>query len=186
MTFFDKHEKTFTRFATVFSKLFEIAYFIAAAGCVVALVLAAVDPAGFLAGVEPREEISAQGFSLVISNDQRQLLPGALQIFLIEAALSTGLMGMVFRNVNLVLRKSQDKTPFQKDNVRMLREIGFFFISIAVVQLIFCGVAVLVLGPDRAEVSAGAANFVTGLLMLCLSQCFALGVRMQQDVDGLV
>ena len=68
----------------------------------------------------------------------------------------------------------------------MLGEIGIFFIAIVVVQWIFCGIAVLVLGPDKAEVSAGAGDLVTGILLLCLAQCFALGVQMQQDVDGLV
>ena len=67
-----------------------------------------------------------------------------------------------------------------------MREIGIFFISIAVVELIMSSVAVLVLGPEMAEVSANMGGFIVGVLMLCLSQVFALGQKMQEDVDGLV
>lgn len=192
MRFFDAHEKTFTKIATILSRILEIAYTIGMVSMIVALVLVLADPVlpGQLASLE---ELSSRGFSLVISDAQGNLLPGALPVFFIESALSLGLMTMVFRNVNLILRTSQGltkfskgPTPFQKDNVRMLREIGIFFISITVVQWVFCGVAMLVLGPENAEVSAGMGDLVTGILMLCLSQCFALGARMQQDVDGLV
>lgn len=192
MTFFDTHEKTFTKIATILSKILEIAYCVAMICIVVLLVLVLVDPA--LPGrPAPLMELTSRGFSLVISDAQGDLLPGALPVFLLDCALSLGLMFMVFRNVNLILRTSQGQTkfakgatPFQKDNVRMLREIGFFFVGIVVVQWVFCGVAMLVLGPENAEVSAGMADLVTGILMLCLSQCFALGEKMQRDVDGLV
>lgn len=192
MTFFDTHEKTFTKFATILSRILEIAYFAAMICVAVMLVLVLVNPA--LPGrLGPLEELASRGFTLVISDAQGNLLPGALPVFLTDCALSLGLMAMVFRNVNLILRTSQGqtkfsqgKTPFQKDNVRMLREIGFFFGGIVVVQWIFCGIAMLVLGPENAEVSAGMGDLVTCILMLCLSQCFALGARMQQDVDGLV
>ena len=192
MPFFDTHEKRITKIATILSRILEIAYCGAMICVVVMLVLVLVDPA--LPGrLGPLEELASRGFSLVISDAQGNLLPGALPVFLIDCALSLGLMTMVFRNVNLILRTtqgltkfSQGKTPFQKANVRMLREIGIFFIAIVVVQWIFCGIAVLVLGPDKAEVSAGAGDLVTGILLLCQAQCFALGVQMQQDVDGLV
>ncbi|NBI17381.1 hypothetical protein D1841_11695 [Neglecta sp. X4] len=192
MTFFDTHEKRVTKIAAILSKILEIAYFAAMICVVVMLVLVLVDPA--LPGrLGPLEELSSRGFSIIIADSQGKLLPGALPVFFIEAALSLGLMSMVFRNVNLILRTSQGQTkfskgatPFQKDNVRMLREIGLFFIGITVVQIALCGIAVLVLGPENAEVSAGASDLITGILMLCLSECFAAGARMQQDVDGLV
>lgn len=196
MTFFDKHAEALTKFAAVLTKIFSILYSIGAVCMVVILLLmlaGPLAPGNFVWGAKPLEELSSQGFSLVITDGQGNLLPKALPILFVEAAISLGLMAMVFRNAHLILRTtqgltkfSQGKTPFQKANVRMLREIGFFFIGIAAVQVVFCGIAVLALGPDKAEVSAGAGDLVTGILMLCLAQCFALGVQMQQDVDGLV
>lgn len=196
MTFFEKHAETMTKFATVFTRIFSIAYFVGAVTMIVAFVLVLVDPllpGQLVWGEEPLEELSVRGFSLVITDSQGKLLPGALPLFLLEGALSLELMGWVFRNVYLILRTTQGltkfskgETPFQKDNVRMLREIGIFFISITVVQAVFCSIAMLMLGPENAEVSMGAGDLITGILMLCLSQCFALGTRMQQDVDGLV
>ncbi len=196
MTFFNKHAEAFTKFATVLTRFFSIAYFIGAVCMAAALVLVLLNPLApgeFMQNTQPMEELSSRGFSIIIADSQGSLLPGALPVFFIEAALSLGLMGWVFRNVNLILRTSQGltrfsqgKTPFQNDNVRMLREIGLFFIGITVVQIALCGIAVLVLGPENAEVSAGASDLITGILMLCLSQCFARGEKIQQDVDGLV
>lgn len=196
MTFFNKHAEAFTKFATVLTRFFSIAYFIGAVCMAAALVLVLLNPLApgeFMQNTQPMEELSSRGFSIIIADSQGKLLPGALPVFFIEAALSLGLMSMVFRNVNLILRTSQGQTkfskgatPFQKDNVRMLREIGLFFIGITVVQIALCGIAVLVLGPENAEVSAGAGDLITGILMLCLSQCFARGEKIQQDVDGLV
>ncbi len=195
MHFFDKHAKTLTKFVTALTKIFSIAYGVGTVCLAVALVLVLIDPLPdpLAWGGEPFEEVSCRGFSLAINDGQGQPLPGALPLFLAEAALSLGLMSMVFRNVNLILRTtrgltkfSKGATPFQKDNVRMLREIGLFFVGITVVQAAFCGIAMLGLGPENAEVSAGATDLVTGILMLCLSQCFAQGEKMQQDVDGLV
>lgn len=196
MTFFDKHAEALTKIATLLTRLFSIAYFFGAACMAVALVLALIippAPGGLIWGAQPVEELSSGGFSIAISDGQGAPLPSALPVFFVEAALSLILMAMVFRNAHLILRTAQGKTksskgrtPFQKDNVRLLREIGLFFIGITVVQMAFCGIAVAMLGPENAEVSAGAENLVTGVLMLCLAQCFALGERMQQDVDGLV
>lgn len=187
-----------TKAATILSKLFEIGYNILAVGLMLGLVLFAVDKGFGLAELvqgdpEIGETLSVHGFSIGISNPNGSLNGTAMIIFLITGAMVTELMAWVFRNVNLILRTSQGetkfskgKTFFQKDNVRMLREIGIFFIAITVVQFTMSSIAVMLLGPEFAEVSVGMQNIVIGLLMLCLSQAFAQGEQMQQDMDGLV
>lgn len=201
MTEQEKNERrmnSLTKAATVFTKLFEVGYQILAVGLIVGLVLFIIDraalPGALVKGsLAPGEEISVHDFSIVIGNPDGSPNNTAIIIFLITGALTAELMGWVFRNANLILRTtqgltkfSQGKTPFQKDNVRMLREMGIFFISITVVNFIMSVVATLVLGPEMAEVSVAMDGVVIGVLMLCLSQVFAIGQKMQEDVDGLV
>ncbi len=198
MTNKEKRFEMLTKAATVFSKLFEVGYQILAIGMMVGLVLFVIDKSfdwGALVRGNPEigEQLAVNGFSIVIGNSDGTLNNAATIIFLLAGAMSGELMAWVFRNVNLVLRTtqgltkfSQGKTPFQKDNVRMIREIGIFFISITVVHFALSSLAVLIIGPEMAEVSVGMGNIVAGVLMLCLSQVFALGQKMQEDVDGLV
>ena len=152
----EKRMENLTKFATVLTKLIEVAYWIGAVAMVVAVVLVAIDP----------------------------YVPGQLV---------WGLTAWVFRDAHLILRTtqgltkfSQGKTPFQKDNVRMLREMGFFLLAVLVVELVAEVAAVLALGPEQVESSVGLNSFAVGILMLCLSQAFAQGVQIQRDVDGLV
>ncbi len=198
MTTSEKRMETLTKAATVLSKLIEIAYDIGAVGMAVTLVLFLVDrslfPGTLVQGAPvPGEAISVHGFSIVFGNPDGTINSAAFIIFLITGGLVLSHMAWIFRNVSLILRTtqgqtkfSQGKTPFQKDNVRMMREIGIFFIAITVAELIMSTIAVLVLGPETAEISVGMGDAITGILMLCLSQAFALGVKMQEDVDGLV
>ena len=140
-----------------------------------------------------QEELTVQGFSLLVTGPDAQLIRPAVVIFLVTGAAVLALMAFIFRNVNLILRTTQGlttfsegKTPFQKDNVRMVREMGFAFLAVAAVQLTASALAFLLLGPEIAEVGVNMSSAVTGVLMLCLSQVFALGMEMQKDVDGLV
>lgn len=187
-----------TKAATVLSKILEIVYNIGAVTMTVGLVLFLVDrnlfPGSLVKGLPlPGEAISVQGFSIVIGNPDGTINNAAMIIFLLAGAMILELMAWVFRNTNLILRTTQGltkfskgKTPFQKDNVRMMREIGIFFIAISVVQFVLSVIATLVIGPEFAEVNADLIWVVVGILMLCLSQVFALGMEMQNDIDGLV
>lgn len=196
-----KEERRFeilTKVATVITKVLEIGFSIGAVSMTVAFVLFLADrnlfPGTLVKGAPvPGEAIEVAGFSIVYGNPDGTINTAAFIIFLLAGALVFELMAWVWRNANLILRTTQGltkfsvgKTPFQKDNVRMMREIGIFFISIAVVQFIAGAVAVLVLGPETAEVSASTSGVTIGILMLCLSQVFAIGQKMQEDVDGLV
>lgn len=187
-----------TRAAIVLSKLLEIGYDIGAVVMTVCFVLFLLDrnlfPGVLVQGNPlPGEAVSVHGFSLVIANPDGTLNGPAMIIFLLCGAMTLELMAWVFRNANLILRTSlgltkfsRGKTPFQKDNVRMMREIGIFFIAITVVQLSFSGIAALVIGPELVESGVDMMGIVTGLLMLCLSQVFAQGMELQNETDGLV
>ena len=117
----------------------------------------------------------------------------AVACFALGGIVILSLMAMVFRNIGLILQAAGGKGRFagkagvfQPDVVRMVREIGIFCLSVPAVGLAVTNLARLVLGVDRCEASIRLEGFFTGLIVLCLSQVFAQGVRLQQDVDGLI
>ncbi len=100
-------------------------------------------------------------------------------------------MAMIFRNVYLILKTADGKTwftegntPFQKNIVRMFREIGIFFIAISVMSLIseiFTNIA-----ENELNTGFNYLNCFIGLVFLCISQFFNYGTRLERDLDGLV
>ena len=109
-----------------------------------------------------------------------------LFLFGISGAIIYALMAMIFRNINLMIRKSVDSTPFQNDNIRMMREIGIFSIAVPAFGLIMSFIFCLVFGFDNVEASVNLYGFFMGIIVLCLTEFFAYGVRLQEDVDGLL
>lgn len=110
----------------------------------------------------------------------------SITLFLIGAVLIFTMMAMVFRNIYLIFKLAEKNSPFQKDITRMIREIGIFYIAVPVIGLTMSSIARLFLGAEAAEISVNVEGFVTGILLLCLSQYFAYGTQLQNDVDGLL
>ncbi len=172
----------------VLAKLVEVAHWIGAVSLIVALVLVvAVGKQVVLFGPEDYgTDVSAYGFSLMIIDKAGQLNMTALLLFCVGAMVIMALMAMVFRNVYLILKRSENATPFTPDNVRMVREIGIFLIAVPVVGLLLSVTARLILGPEVTEVSVNMGAVLVGLVVLCLSRFFARGMELETDVDGLV
>lgn len=99
---------------------------------------------------------------------------------------------MVTRNITLISRSlaaqpefSETNTPFTPDNVRMVREIGLFCVSISLWGLVATWVVFGVSG-GAVETSWSQMGLLLGLVVLWLSTMFAYGHRLQDDVEGLV
>lgn len=107
-------------------------------------------------------------------------------IFGIGAIIILLVMAMVFRNLNLIFKKSENSTPFNKDNVRMMREIGIFTIAIPLIGFIISIIARLVTGYEEMEISINMGGILMGIIVLCFTQFFAHGVELEEDVDGLL
>lgn len=176
--------------AAVAAKVLEILHWTGAAAALVVFVLSFASPsavAGMAAGLGGR--VTFYGFSMSAAQPYGPIggSIGVAGVRVISAAafLIFNLMAMVFRNVYLIFRTSKGKTwfakgetPFQDDVVRMVREIGIFSISVPVVGLLVSAAARLAMGVDAAEWSVDFSGFVTGILVLCLSQVFAYGMRL--------
>ena len=110
----------------------------------------------------------------------------SFMLFGIGAVIILTVMAMVFRNLHLIFKKSENETPFQKDNIRMMKEIGIFSIAVPVIGFIMSVIVRLVTGVETAEISIDMGGIFMGIIVLCLTQYFVHGAELEKDVDGLL
>lgn len=110
----------------------------------------------------------------------------SFMLFGIGATVILAVMAMVFRNLHLIFKKSENGTPFQKDNIRMMKEIGIFTIAVPVIGLIMSIIVRLVTGIETAEISIDLGGIFMEIIVLCLTQYFVHGAELEKDVDGLL
>ncbi len=183
--------KALNKVILVTSKGLEIVHWLAA-GLMAAGLVCSVAARDWLGGVLQKgievggNTLSTYGFEMSVVDARNTIHMTAVMLFFISAIMILSLMAMVFRNVFLILKTAQGHTPFQNDVVRMLREIGIFMISIPLIGLVMSGISRLVLGVESIESSVRFESFVIGILVLCLTQAFVYGIRLQKDVDGLL
>lgn len=125
-------------------------------------------------------------FSVTVVNAAGEINPFALAMFAIGAVMIFFLVAMIFRSLNRILRNSEGGTPFQPDNIRMLRQIGIFSMSVPVVGLVMSMLIRLVVGVEAAELSVSMDGFIMGIIVLTLTQYFIYGAQLERDVDGLL
>ena len=179
--------KKINKLALVMSKIIEMLHWFAAAVMVLLLGTALFKPEmaeelwrkGHIADAE------VYGFSMAGAGEG---YPGLWPVLLGVAAgaVILSLMAMVFRNAHLILKKSGQSTPFQPDIIRMLREIGTFYLSIPLIGLAVSTLIRLIAGVDGVELSVDLGGIMTGLLVLCLTQFFSHGMDLERDLDGLM
>ena len=126
------------------------------------------------------------GYSVQIIDEAGNILVGPSVTALIAAAIGCLLMGLIFRNIYLIFKKSNTDSPFSKDNVRLIREIGIFAIAVPIVNVILTIVGRLIMGANSFQASVGLADITYGLVVLCLSQYFTYGAKLEKDVEGLL
>jgi len=136
--------------------------------------------------------LEINGLSVNVVAADGAIYGNAIITTFITGAIVLGLAAMIFRNCYLIFKTSEGATkysigatPFQPENVRMIREIGIFSIAIPVVEF-FASVIINIMLGNNAEVSISAMGLLYGFIILCLSQYFAQGAKLQEEVDGLL
>lgn len=135
--------------------------------------------------------LSCYGFGVSIVGVDGTPRPTMIVFFALSSVIVLSLMAMIFRNVYLILKTAKGKTwfakgdtPFQKNIVRMFREIGIFFISVAIMSII-SEIVVNLVGGELTDGFNYLSCFI-GLVFLCISEFFNYGTRLEKDLDGLV
>ena len=188
--------KLVNKLALIAAKITEVLHWLGAV-TMLALLICSVAAQDWLIGIfsasEGDFELTSHGFNISALTPGGDINFTAVTMFSISAIIIMCLFAMIFRNTYLILKTADGKTwfskgdtPFQKDVVRMLREIGIFLIAVPAVGLIMSTVARGVIGVDNAEISVDLSYVIIGLLVLCLSRFFDYGTALQEDVDGLL
>ena len=181
--------KDVSKIAKVVTKVVEVFHWVAVVLMAAATICSVAAPSwvGYFVSFDAKEccgaELAIYGFNVNAAVTDGKVDSITFLVFGIGAVLILALMAMIFSNLNLIIKKSEGTTPFQLDNVRMLREIGIFSIAVPVVSLIMSIITRLVSG---AEVSSSFEGLVLGVVVLCITQFFAHGVEIEKDIDGLV
>ena len=184
--------KGLNKLGKVITKILEVFHWVGTALMLAATICSFAAPnwIGYFVGFDAKEccgaNLEIYGFEINAPVSDGKVDLSSFLIFGIGAIVILAVMAMVFRNLHLIFKKSENSTPFQKDNVRMMREIGIFTIAIPVIGFIMSVIARLVMGSDVAEISIDMGGIFMGIVVLCFTQFFAHGVELENDVDGLV
>ena len=184
--------KRMSKIATVITQIAEVFHWVGAALMAVATVCSKAAPqwVKYFVGFDAKEccgaNLEVYGFEVnaPVVNGNTDMT--SFMLFGIGATLILVVMAMVFRNLHLIFKRSANNTPFQKDNIRMMREIGYFSIAVPVIGFIMSIVVRLVTGVEAAEISIDTAGIFMGIIVLCLTQFFVHGAELEKDVDGLL
>ena len=179
------------RIAKIFMKIMEIGHWVAAGlmGAVGILSAAAPQWLKFVMDVEAlkeEREISVYGFEVTAANSAGQINYVTLLLLAIGGVIIYVLMALVFRSLNRIITTAADSTPFQESNIRMLTWIGRFCILIPVIGFVMSIIIRLVVGADAVEISIDQSGVVMGIVVLCLTQYFVHGAKLEKEVDGLL
>ncbi len=172
----------------VVSKILEVCFTIGAVGMVILGIMS------FFAKPEDIIDDRLIQFGSVAISTYECNLEDAVRVQGVTYILSVGffgLMAMIFRNIYLIVKTAEGETwfstgatPFQPDNVRMVREIGIFLILIYVVGLIIEAGAYI--ACQDIEGSTTMMPLVFGIIVICLSKMFEYGQKLQETEDGLI
>lgn len=188
--------KNINKITKVVSKFFEILFFLSFLVMIAADVLSFTMPqkfGEFLLESVGNGTIATNGFEIAIADKNGNLISAAVKIFVFAGIFTMPCMAMIFRNIYLIIKTcegktwfSKGKTPFQKDVVRMVREIGIFSIMIPVIGFIMSLIARIFIGVDSCETSVQIVGVAMGIAMICFSEIFAYGIKLEEEVEGLV
>ena len=184
--------KGLNKLGTVITKILEVFHWVGAALMAAATVCSSVAPAWvkYFVGFDAKDccgaNLEVYGFEVnaPVVNGETDMV--SFMLFGIGAVMILAVMAMVFRNLHLIFKKSENTTPFHKDSIRKMREIGVFSIAVPVIGLIMSVIIRLVIGVEAVETSMDMSGIFMGLIVLCLTQFFIHGAELEEDVDGLL
>ena len=184
--------KGINKLGSIITKILEIFHWVGTVLMAAATVcsIAAPDKVGLFVGFDSKEccgaNLEVYGFEVNAPFTDGTVDMTYFLLFGIGAVIILIIMAMVFRNLHLIFKKSEKGTPFVKDNIRMMKEIGIFAIAVPVIGFVMSIVIRLVTGVETAEISIDTGGIFMGIIVLCLTQFFVHGAKLEEDVEGLL
>ncbi|MBR1572255.1 MAG: DUF2975 domain-containing protein [Lachnospiraceae bacterium] len=177
--------KSLMKVTTVLAKVFEILLWIGDASMIICLIGSAAYGRAISSFIQTGIDdgtITISGFNAQILSQDGSINMFVLRIVFIAGIVTFGFGAMICRNIYQIFKS---ETPFTKDTVRLVREIGIFAISVPAVQIIL-SIIIGIASHNKVEVSVDMVTVFMGLVVLSMSQIFQYGVNLQDDVDGLL
>ena len=193
--------KLVNKLTLVLSKVFEIVHWIGAGGSLLLFLLSIFVKEQFSSIMlksitEGGVTLTSYGFEVNFLTQTGEINLIAVTLFFLGGIIGFVLMAMIFRNINLILKTINGKnkhttstSPFQKDVIRMVKEIGIFSIAIPVVGFLISVITFavsMISGLGGAEMALNFDGFVLGMICLSLTNIFVYGANLEKEVDGLV
>ena len=110
---------------------------------------------------------------------------GLYLLYTAAGTVELALTALVFRRIWQIIKLSWASTPFQRPVVDKVKQIGWLFIASPLVTMAVGLVNFLIRWPN-ISVKVDASDIITGVIVLALSQVFAYGVKLEDDVEGLL
>ncbi len=170
----------------VLSKIVEVISWIGMVMLFLMAVLFLFAPEQMRRDLLPQGGLSIHGTEMAIDAAAASLPVASMVILLLGGALGFGVTAWLFRLMHQVLKTAETAPPVHPENVRRIERIGWLAIAMPVLGLVISLVAQLFCPGYVFEINIDLTGIVMGVLVLCLSQFFAQGAALQNDVDGLV
>lgn len=177
--------------AKVMSKIIEIFFWIGAVIMAAAAVCSLVKPTWlkYLMSVDtiPSEQsLRVCGFEMVLVGSAGQINYPALCMFSVVTVILFALVAFAFHQLSAVIKAAETGSPFQNDNIARLKQIGYACFALPVVGLVASIIARLLLGAETSDISIDLSYFAYGVMILCLTQYFIYGAKLEADTEGLL
>lgn len=181
---------------SIISKIMEIVHWIGT-GLGALMIFVSIFKKEFVSAfiLEEGAELNAYGFNIYALTQSGEVNYFAVTMAFVGMMITCALMALVFRNLGIIMTTirgsyihATSPSPFQKDVVRRVREIGIFAIAMPVIGFIITAVTtgVSLANGIESEVSVSLEGIIIGLVCLCLTQIFTYGAQLEEEVDGLL
>ena len=107
----------------------------------------------------------------------------ALVAFMVTAVVVCALTALMLHRLCTVVKRVGNGTPFRRDVIEPIRQIGHLCIAIPIVE--FLGTLIASLGT-RANTVTDVTGVFVGLVVLWVTRAFIRGVELEDDVEGLL
>lgn len=182
--------KNYSRPVSIISRIAEIILWIGAFMMICGFACSFIDPSAITQPMAEVIEGPTEIMGLSINNGFGDT--AIIRWIMVYTFFSLTLYAMITRNIALIssrLAKSaqfdEEHSPFNKDTVRMVREIGIFSILQCALSFLF-SIALRTVSNGVMETGASLNGLFLGIVVLYLSSIFAYGWKLQKDVNGLV
>ena len=114
-----------------------------------------------------------------------ELVMRSYMLYTAAGTIELALTALIFRRIWQIIKLSWGSTPFQRPVVDKVKQIGWLFIASPLVTVAVSLVDFVMSWP-KLSIVVDVSGIVTGVIVLTLSQIFAYGVKLEDDVEGLL